>query len=76
MRPGPAYQSKLVKRRQIDKEKELHQSKLNSARAITDNNEPVSLRFPLLKTKKKTQEEGELTLFALNRCYSQASRDR
>ncbi|TNV81989.1 hypothetical protein FGO68_gene10722 [Halteria grandinella] len=60
MRPGPAYQSKLVKRRQIEKEMELHYCKLNSARSITDNNEPTSLRFPLLKSKKKTQEEAKM----------------
>jgi hypothetical protein len=59
MRAGPAYQSKILKRRQIEKDMELHYSKLSTAKSVTDNNEPTSLRFPLLKSKKKTQQDGK-----------------
>lgn len=63
MRPGPAYQSKILKKKQLERELELHYLKLNTIKSVTDYHEPSSLRFPLLKSKKRTIEEGKYHKF-------------
>lgn len=50
--------NKILKKKQQDRELELHYEKLSTIQPVTRVDMPHSFRFPLLKSKKKHIEEG------------------
>jgi hypothetical protein len=58
MRREPAFVNKILKKKQQDRELELHYEKLSTIQPVTRVDMPHSFRFPLLKSKKKHIEEG------------------
>jgi len=52
------FGNKIVRKKWEERLQRVHRDKLLSARSCTDNKLPTSLRFPILKYKKKQQEEG------------------
>ena len=59
MRREPAFVNKILKKKQQDRELELHYQKLHSMQPVTKVDMPHSFRFPLLKGKKRQLEEGK-----------------
>ena len=48
---GPAFVNKILNKKWKKYEKDIHKFKLHTIKPVTDNKEPVSLKFPLLKSK-------------------------
>ena len=67
MRREPAFVNKILKKKQQDRELELHYQKLDTIQPVTRVDMPRSFQFPLLKSKKRQIEESnELYLSFFN----------
>ena len=58
MRREPAFVNKIIKKKQQERELELHYEKLSTIQPVTRVDLPHSFRFPLLKSKKRLLEES------------------
>lgn len=50
---SPAYINKILKKKQMKREFDIHKEKLLNVKAQTDTSQPLSLKFPLLRSKKR-----------------------
>lgn len=60
MRREPAFVNKILKKKQQERELELHYHKLDSMQPVTRVDMPRSFQFPLLKSKKRQIEESNM----------------
>ena len=56
---SPAYPSKILKKKWQQRDFAIHKDKLQHVRGQTDTSQPLSLKFPLLKSKKRQIQEGK-----------------
>eukprot|EP00347_Sterkiella_histriomuscorum_P023394 403334801 len=58
---GQAFVNKILKKKWQQQQFEMHKKKISQAKPQTDTTMPSSLKFPLLKSKRRQLEEDRLT---------------